>query len=188
MNGTILYLISPTLAIGRFDDSVGYGVYNLVESMIRIRRELCGENLSGLNLRHCTFDGVKLGEKGCGTSLKGSLLKETNILPVGHSDEVNSASYSPDGRFIISTSCDNTVKVWDASTFALVKTLQGHSSCVNSASYSPDGRYIVSASQDTSVLLQRLKVIRIRFTVRRLVQTVKKSSVHLDHLRMIRLL
>ena len=148
-------LIKRVLEIfrGRFDESVGYGVYNLVEIIIRVRSELCGEDLSRLDLRHCTFDGIKLGKKECGASLKSSLLGETNILPVGrHSDSVNSVSYSPDGRFIVSASNDKTVKVWDASTFELVKTLEGHSYDVHSASYSPDGRFIVSASSDGTVV------------------------------------
>jgi WD40 repeat protein len=34
----------------------------------------------------------------------------------GHSREVTSVAYSPDGIRIISGSADNTVKVWDAAT------------------------------------------------------------------------
>jgi hypothetical protein len=64
---------------------------------------------------------------------------------------VNSVSYSPDGRYIASGSYDGTIKIWDATTGALVRTLTGHSDWVFSVSYSPDGRYIASGSRDGTI-------------------------------------
>ena len=32
----------------------------------------------------------------------------------GHSDLVASVAYSPDGKHIVSGSCDKSVKIWDA--------------------------------------------------------------------------
>ena len=69
----------------------------------------------------------------------------------GHTDNVNSASYSPDGKRIVSASLDNTVKIWDAETGMELKTLDGHTDRVNFASFSPDGKRIVSASYDKTV-------------------------------------
>jgi WD40 repeat protein len=34
----------------------------------------------------------------------------------GHSDEVRSVAYSPDGKHIVSGSTDATVRIWDAAT------------------------------------------------------------------------
>ena len=36
----------------------------------------------------------------------------------------------PDGRRVVSGSCDNTLKVWDVATGKCVATLEGHSSRV----------------------------------------------------------
>jgi WD40 repeat protein len=69
----------------------------------------------------------------------------------GHDGQIVSASYSPDGRRIVSASFDNTIKIWDAESGALLRTLAGHFGCVWSADYSPDGQRIVSASQDGKV-------------------------------------
>ncbi|KPA10419.1 hypothetical protein MHK_009379 [Candidatus Magnetomorum sp. HK-1] len=73
------------------------------------------------------------------------------FLQVGHSENVNSVSYSPDGRRIVSGSDDNTVKIWNAETGKLIRSLTGHSSSVRSVSFSPDGRRIVSGSSDKTV-------------------------------------
>ena len=69
----------------------------------------------------------------------------------GHTYDVNSATFSPDGRYIVSASSDNTLKIWDTKKWECIKTLEGHTSSVNSAAFSPDGRYIVSASLDKTI-------------------------------------
>ena len=74
-----------------------------------------------------------------------------NIRVFKHTNFVISASYSPDGRCIVSVSRDHTVRIWDVETGAELRRLEGHTWIVNTASYSPDGRYIVSASNDKTV-------------------------------------
>jgi hypothetical protein len=51
-------------------------------------------------------------------------IKEQNQL-TGHQQSVNSVSFSPDGKRIITASLDNTAKVWDISG-KLIATLTGH--------------------------------------------------------------
>lgn len=72
----------------------------------------------------------------------------------GHSDEVETASFSPDGKRIVSASADNTIRIWDAETGQQIgQPLEGHTSDVTSVSFSPDGRRIVSASSDGTIRL-----------------------------------
>ena len=68
-----------------------------------------------------------------------------------HSDAVESAAWSPDGKYIASASNDRTVQFWEALTARHVQTYRGHSDIVESAAWSPDGKYIASASADTTV-------------------------------------
>jgi WD40 repeat protein/serine/threonine protein kinase len=69
----------------------------------------------------------------------------------GHTTEVWSVSFSPDGARIASGSGDLTVRIWDAVSGAERATLKGHSSLVRSVSFSPDGTQIVSGSDDSTV-------------------------------------
>ena len=48
------------------------------------------------------------------------------ILPVGHTHWVRSASFSPDGKYIVTASSDNTAKIWDAVSGKLLRNLTGH--------------------------------------------------------------
>jgi WD40 repeat protein len=62
--------------------------------------------------------------------------------------QVLSASFSPDGTKIITTSFDGAARIWETQTWTLLHTLTGHTHAVLSASFSPDGTKIVTASTD----------------------------------------
>ena len=69
----------------------------------------------------------------------------------GHSDYVNSVSFSPDGLTLASGSLDNTVRLWDVASGEEKTKLEGHSDYVNSVSFSPDGLALASGSFDNTV-------------------------------------
>ncbi|MBM3983750.1 MAG: hypothetical protein FJ304_26480 [Planctomycetes bacterium] len=69
---------------------------------------------------------------------------------LGHKSEVNSVSWSPDGKRILTGSGDNTAKVWDAAKGQEVLTLKGHDRQVFSVSWSPDGKRILTGSGDNT--------------------------------------
>jgi len=71
----------------------------------------------------------------------------------GHTGDINSIAFSPDGRFVVTASADGTARVWEAATGKSVGELRGHTNSVNSASFSPDGKFIVTASDDATVRL-----------------------------------
>ena len=71
----------------------------------------------------------------------------------GHKDDVNSVTWSPDGKYLASGSEDVLVIIWDANSGERHKTLKGHSHFVWSVSWSPDGKYLASGSGDGIVII-----------------------------------
>jgi WD40 repeat protein/formylglycine-generating enzyme required for sulfatase activity len=65
-----------------------------------------------------------------------------------HTGPLNSASFSPDGKLIVTASADKTAKLWDATSGKLIFTLEGHKESLVSATFSPDGKLVVTASAD----------------------------------------
>ena len=67
------------------------------------------------------------------------------------SAEVRSIAYSPNGKMLASGSGDNTVKLWDARSGDLLRTLAGHKWIVHSVAFAPDGNTLASGSGDRTI-------------------------------------
>jgi WD40 repeat protein/cell division protein FtsL len=66
----------------------------------------------------------------------------------GHSDWVQRARWSPDGKFLVTVSNDGSARIWETAGWQTVSELRGHSDPVIDAAYSPDGRLVATASTD----------------------------------------
>lgn len=62
--------------------------------------------------------------------------------------DFTSVNFSPNSRFMVSTSKENIAKIWDVSKRMVVFKLEGHTDVVKYATYSPDGQFIVTSSAD----------------------------------------
>ncbi|MDJ0537800.1 MAG: serine/threonine-protein kinase [Microcystis sp. M53603_WE2] len=80
----------------------------------------------------------------------------------GHSGQVYSLAYSPDGRYLASGSSDKTIKIWETATGTELRTLTGHSMTVWSVAYSPDGRYLASGSLDKTIKIWEVATGKVR--------------------------
>jgi WD40 repeat protein len=69
----------------------------------------------------------------------------------GHSSYVTTVAVAPDGKKIISGSCDKTIKVWDIDTGRELHTLTGHSTDLKLVTITPDGKKIFSGSYDKTI-------------------------------------
>lgn len=70
----------------------------------------------------------------------------------GHTGQVSTAAYSPDGGRIVTGSADTTARVWDARSRSCLLVLRGNSG-VYMARFSPDGSRIVTLGNDSKARL-----------------------------------
>ena len=71
----------------------------------------------------------------------------------GHTEEIKSVAFSLDGRFAVSGSVDQSVRVWDLNSGKELKKLTGHSKQVWAVAFHPSGRHVLSASWDATARL-----------------------------------
>ncbi|MFE1028338.1 trypsin-like peptidase domain-containing protein [Streptomyces sp. NPDC058818] len=65
----------------------------------------------------------------------------------GHTDEVNSVSFTPDGKTLVSGGDDSTARLWDVAGRRQSASLDGHSGQVHNAVFSPDGNTLVTSPE-----------------------------------------
>ncbi|ARV61578.1 serine/threonine protein kinase [Nostocales cyanobacterium HT-58-2] len=71
----------------------------------------------------------------------------------GHSSDVNSVAFSPNGKLLASGSDDDTIKLWDLANKQEIRALKEHSGWVWAVAFSPDGKTLASASADKTIKL-----------------------------------
>ncbi|MCK4761736.1 MAG: hypothetical protein KAW12_06005 [Candidatus Aminicenantes bacterium] len=81
-------------------------------------------------------------------NLQGAELVEFS----GHTDEVNAANFSKDGKYIVTAGWDKTARVWDRNGREIQK-LTGHEGGIYSAVFSKNGEYILTAGRDGTARL-----------------------------------
>ncbi len=69
---------------------------------------------------------------------------------LGHTGSVHSASFSPGGERVVTSSEDATARIWSVEGVEASQALEGHSGDVLTAVFSPDGKRVVTASQDAT--------------------------------------
>lgn len=90
--------------------------------------------------------------------------KRSYTLYQGHSGPVYSATFSPFGDFLLSSSSDSTIRLWSTKLNANLVCYKGHNYPVWDVQFSPLGHYFASASHDRTARIwsmDRIAPLRI---------------------------
>ncbi|GAB3224023.1 NACHT domain-containing protein [Algoriphagus aestuariicola] len=130
-------------------------VWNLVTLIYEQKRNLVDMDFSKLDLFGLNFNNIQFSQKISSnyrkTNFHHAKVSGKQFVFMGHSDKVSCISYSSDGKKILSSSYDMTIKEWLIDTKQCIKTYRGHHDRVNSAKYNSDNRKIISASDDGTI-------------------------------------
>jgi WD40 repeat protein len=78
-----------------------------------------------------------------------------------HRAKLHALAFSPDGRFLVSTSEDGSAKIWDVTTQQQCALLLGHIGQVYPVAFAPDGRTLATGGvEDNLVLLWDVSSLR----------------------------
>jgi WD40 repeat protein len=83
-----------------------------------------------------------------------ALLDKPDIfIQLGHQNSLYAASFSQDGKYLVTGSEDRSVKLWDVASGMEVRTFTGHEEEVKAVAVSPDGSLVVSGDRNGIIKL-----------------------------------
>ena len=95
-------------------------------------------------------------------ALQQSLSKfREKALLQDHTDDTNSVVFSPDGKYLATSSKDGTARIWDLNGNQIA-LLKGHQEDVYDVVFSPDGKYLATSSKDETARIWDLNGNQLR--------------------------
>ena len=79
--------------------------------------------------------------------------RDEQLCFTGHTAEVWTVSVSADGKRLLTSSADKTLRLWDADTGKCLRDFEGHTERIVGAALSPDGKRVLSGCDDRTVRL-----------------------------------
>ncbi len=101
-------------------------------------------------------------------------------LQLGHSSLILAIDFSPDGTLLASGSNDNTVKIWDAASRELIRTIEAHTAPVRGVAFSPDGKTLATGDENGDIKFWNPQTGVLQKTLTRLLVGVKQLEYSRD--------
>ena len=142
-DGKRLVSVSADRGVKVWDPATGERLYTM------------SEPLDGLNAVAVDSTGHFVAAGGLDKTLRiwelGAKAGKLERSLIAHEDSVLQVAFSPDGKLLISTSADKTVKVFNAADLSEVKTYANQPDWVLSLAVSPDGKRFACGRFDGSL-------------------------------------
>ncbi len=88
------------------------------------------------------------------------------ILQKGHTKYMTCYDFSPNGKFLISGSLDNSLILWNVNTGKQIRSFAGHTENLRNVVFSPDGRSILTASKDMTAKIYSIHNGALLFSIK----------------------
>ncbi|MGD0505855.1 MAG: protein kinase [Steroidobacteraceae bacterium] len=103
----------------------------------------------------------------------------------GHSAELRSAAFSPDGTRIVTAAQDKSARIWDRESGRELLDLVGHTAGVEQAVFSPDGTRVLTASWDKTARIWDAKTGRELLVLRGHADQLRSAAFSPDGRRIV---
>lgn len=148
-------LIERTIQLYRnkFNIDNGYGIYNLINILVAVRKDLSGINFSQLDLYNCILNGICLGRKGLGANFQGAKISSKTLFPIDDFDPYPEIFFSPTKKYLVTLNKGKAF-IWNLLTSECVGILNKtdkYDLYIHDALYSPDGKIIITFGDTTKI-------------------------------------
>jgi WD40 repeat protein len=136
--------------------TVGYELYwnkpTEINSGILQPSKIFKEHSNNVWAVRFTPDGTLIASGGVDSTVKIRSRDAGNVVqtleqPMG----ITTLEFSADGKYLLTGSYDEALRLWSLATSSIVREFKGHSGTVWSAVFSPDGKTIASSGEDKTI-------------------------------------
>ncbi len=75
------------------------------------------------------------------------------VVQMGHNQYIRCADFSPNGKFILTGSGDNSIILWDIKSTKQIRSFTPHSKSIKTINFNKKGNYFLSTSKDNTIKL-----------------------------------